>query len=193
MSVRYLYILVAIFVLAACGTTVNVDYDKQTNFQTLRTFTLMPTPETKTGDERLDSPLVDKRIREAIVVTLSQRGYREVKDNPDFAVAYQLGVRKEIDSTRTSMTVGVGTYHRHSAIGMTYGYPGYVESYERGILTIDVLKGRDKKLVWRGSSGRRLYDGRTPERSTKEINAVVKEILDKFPPGINKTTRSGSY
>jgi hypothetical protein len=84
------------------------------------------------------------------------------------------------------MTVGVGTYGRHSAIGMTYGYPGYVESYERGILTIDMLQGTDKKLVWRGSSGRRLYDGRTPEKSTKEINAVVKEIIDKFPPGKKK-------
>ena len=69
---------------------------------------------------------------------------------------------------------------------MTYGYPGYVESYERGILTIDVLNGSDKKLVWRGSSGRRLYNGFSPEQSTKVINAVVKEILDKFPPGSKK-------
>jgi hypothetical protein len=176
----------AIFLLAGCGTTVNVDYDKEANFQALRTFTLVPPLETKTGDERLDSPLVENRIRDAIVATLSQRGYQEVKDNPDFAIAYQLGVRQELDSSRSSMTVGVGGFYPHSAIGMTYGYPGYVESYERGILTIDVLKGSDKRLVWRGSSGRRLYDGRTPEKSEKEINEVVKEILDKFPPGNKK-------
>jgi hypothetical protein len=186
MSIRHLFISLTVSIFAACGTTVNVDYDKQTDFQVLRTFTLMSTPETKTGDERLDSPLVDKRIRDAIVATLSQRGYREVKDNPDFAVAYQMGVRQEMDSSRASMTVGVGGFYPHSAIGMSYGYPGYVESYERGILTIDILKGSDKKLVWRGSSGRRLYDGRTPEKSTKEINAVVQEILDKFPPGNKK-------
>ena len=186
MLIRSLLIMGTILLLAGCGAMVNVDYDQQANFQALRTFTLIPTPETKTGDERLDSPLVDKRIREAIVATLLQRGYREVKDNPDFAVAYQLGIRKETDSQRTSMTVGVGTYYPHSAIGMTYGYPGYVESYERGILTIDVLNGSDKKLVWRGSSGRRLYNGFSPEQSTKVINAVVKEILDKFPPGSKK-------
>ena len=115
-----------------------------------------------------------------------------MKENPDFAVAYQLGVQKDVDSRSTSMAVGSGNYYydgsywRQSAIGMTYGYPGYVESYERGILTIDVLKGGDKKLVWRGSSGRRLYDGLTPEQSTKEINTVVKEIFDKFPPGNKK-------
>ena len=57
--------------LAGCGAMVNVDYDQQANFQALRTFTLMPTPVTKTGDERLDSPLVDQRIREAIVAWLS--------------------------------------------------------------------------------------------------------------------------
>ena len=144
-----LFLLGTILLLAGCGTTVNVDYDKQANFQALRTFTLLPTPETKTGDERLDSPLVDKRIRNAIITNLNARGYREVKDNPDFAVAYQLGVRQEIDSSRASMTVGVGTYHRHSAIGMAYGYPGYVESYERGILTIDVLKGSERN--WCGA------------------------------------------
>jgi len=97
-----------------------------------------------------------------------------------------LGVRKEIDSSRTSMTVGVGTYGRRSAVGMTYGHPGYVESYQRGILTIDMLQDSDKKLIWRGSSGRRLYDGSTPEKSDKQINAVVKEILDKFPPANKK-------
>jgi hypothetical protein len=186
MLIKRLSILVVISLLAGCGTTVNVDYDKQANFQALRTFTLMPTPETKTGDERLDSPLVDKRIRDAIVATLAQRGFRQVKANPDFAVAYQLGVRQELDSSRASMTVGVGGFYPHSAIGMTYGYPGYVESYERGILTIDILQGSDKKLIWRGSSGRRLYDGRTPEKSTKEVNAVVQEIFDKFPPGYKK-------
>lgn len=190
---RHLFILTSTLLLAGCGTTVNVDYDEQANFQALRAFTMMPSPETKTGDPRLDSPLVDKRIREAIVANLTVRGYREVNDNPDFAVAYQLGVRQELDSSRASMTVGVGGFYPHSAIGMTYGYPGYVESYERGILTIDVLKGSDRKLVWRGSSGRRLYDGSTPEKSDKEINAVVKEILDKFPPGNKKTTRSGAY
>ena len=186
MKQRNLFFLFLISFLTACGTTVNVDYDKQENFQVLRTFTLLPSPETKTGDTRLDSPLVDKRIREAIVAYLTARGYRELKEKPDFAVAYQLGVRQELDSSRASMTVGVGGFYPHSAIGMTYGYPGYVESYERGILTIDVLKGTDKKLVWRGSSGRRLYDGSTPEKSDKEINAVVQEILDKFPPGNKK-------
>ena len=186
MTIRYLIILFAVAVMTACGTTVNVDYDKQTNFVSLKSFTLMPSPEIKTGDERLDSPLVDNRIRKAILATLIARGYQQVDTNADFAVVYQLGVRKEIDSSRASMTVGVGTYGRRSAVGMTYGHPGYVESYERGILTIDVLQVSDKKLVWRGSSGRRLYDGRTPEKSDKEINAVVKEILDKFPPGNRK-------
>ena len=186
MKQRNLFILFIISFLTACGTTVNVDYDKQTNFTNLNSFTLMPSPEIKTGDERLDSPLVDQRVRNAIQATLQARGFLQVKSNADFAVAYQLGVRKEIDSSRASMTVGVGTYGRRSAVGMTYSHPGYVESYERGILTIDVLKGSDNKLVWRGSSGRRLYDGSTPEKSDKEINAVVKEILDKFPPGNKK-------
>ena len=186
MKQRNLLFLVLISFLMGCGTTVNVDYDKQTNFSKLNSFTLLPSPELKTGDERLDSPLVDQRVRQAILATLKARGYQQVESNADFAVAYQLGVRKEIDSSRASMTVGVGTYGRRSAVGMTYGHPGYVESYERGILTIDVLKGSDKRLVWRGSSGRRLYDGRTPEKSEKEINAVVKEILDKFPPGKKK-------
>ena len=186
MILRYLFILVVFLSVTACGTTVNVDYDKQTNFNSLKSFTLLPSSEIKTGDERLDSPLVDQRVRKAITSTLQTRGFKQVKTNADFAVAYQLGVRKEIDSSRASMSVGVGTYGRRSAVGMTYGHPGYVESYERGILTIDVLQGSDKKLVWRGSSGRRLYDGSTPEKSDKEINAVVKEILDKFPPGSKK-------
>ena len=74
MILRYLFILVVFLLVTACGTTVNVDYDKQTNFNSLKSFTLMPSSEIKTGDERLDSPLVDQRIRKAILATLKMRG-----------------------------------------------------------------------------------------------------------------------
>jgi len=94
MKQRNVFILFLISLLTACGTTVNVDYDKQVNFASLKNFTLLPSPEIKTGDERLDSPLVDQRIRKAILATLIARGYPQVDSNADFSVAYQLGVRQ---------------------------------------------------------------------------------------------------
>lgn len=52
----------------------------------------------KTGNEWIGSLLVDQRIRNAIVVTLNAWVHKVVKDNPDFSVAYQLGIRNRFNA-----------------------------------------------------------------------------------------------
>jgi hypothetical protein len=170
--------------LINCGTSVNLDYDEKMNFKGMQTFGLMAPPQEKSGDVRLDTRLVDNRIRQAIESILMAKGCRKVETNADFEVAYQLSVKHQIEGSSSGISIGVGTYSPGSVFGMRYGNPAYdVESYDEGILTIDVLSGPDRHLIWRGSRGRRLYDGSTPEKMTRYINKLVAEILQHFPPG----------
>jgi len=184
MFFRNLFGLLTTLLLISCVTSVNLDYDEQMNFKGMQTFGLLAPPQEKSGDVRLDTPLVDNRIRQAIESTLMAKGYRKVEANADFEVAYQLSVKHRVEGGSSGISIGVGTYSPDSVFGMRYGYPAYdVKSYEEGILTIDVLSGLDRHLVWRGSRGRRLYDGSTPEKMTQYINKLVAEILQHFPPG----------
>jgi hypothetical protein len=187
MFLRNLFGLIIILLLISCVNSVNLDYDELINFKGMQTFRLLDPPQKKSGDVRLDTPLVDKRIRQAIEHTLIAKDCRKVETGADFEVAYQLSVKHRVEGGSSGISLGVGTYSPGSVFGMRYGYPVYdVKSYEEGVLTIDILSGPDRQLIWRGSRGRRLYDGSTPEKMTKYINKLVDEILQHFPPGPSK-------
>ena len=176
------WLLVGLLV-TGCGTTVNVDYDETTDFSALRSFSLKTVPQKATDDPRLDSALVQQRITSAIERNLLSKGFIKKDKQADFQVVYWFDVKQEIETRGSSVHIGVGTFSRHTAVGFGYGFPASdVQSYDRGVLTIDMIDSKTNKLLWRGSSGRRLYDGSTPEESKKIINEIVAEIIELFPP-----------
>lgn len=178
------WLLCLVGLLAGCASSVNVDYDRQADFSRLKTFALLEASQIKTGDPRLDSPLVEQRIRKAIVAQLRARGFVPDERQPDFLVRYDIRVKQEIEGDSSGITIGFGSFSSHSAIGLSYGFPGYeVESYDRAVLVIDMLDAASRRLLWRGSYGERLYDGLTPEKMDATINTTVNEILSHFPPG----------
>ena len=182
---RAFRLLPLILLVVACSTPVTVDYDDAVDFGRLRTFAQLPPPPTRTGDPRIDNPLLVKRIQAALRETLLARGYREVSQAPDFYVSFQLGLKQGVESSG-GVTFGFGTHVGHGGIGMAYGYPGYdVATYEEGMLTVDILRGTDKTLIWRGTATRRLSasDSKRPEEARREIRRIVETILDRFPPG----------
>jgi len=173
--------------LTTCATTTNVDYDEKYDFSSIHSIKIVDPKLQATGDTRLDNPLMINRIRDAIKNTLRIRGYTLVSDNGDINLVYQLSKRSGVESASSGITFGYGTFGSHGGIGMAYGYPGYdVQSYDEGVLTIDMINAKDNFLVWRGSSSRRLYNGNTPKKSKKVVNALVAEILSRFPPRTGK-------
>lgn len=69
---------------------------------------------------------------------------------------------------REGVSVGFGTFNRHFAVDIGYGFPAYVvDTCDEGVLSVDVPEVVDNTLLWCGSSSRRLVDGVTPESVTK--------------------------
>jgi len=176
---RNLFALGALLlVTAACApVSVSVDFDPEEDFTQFQTFSWVPMRQQKTGDYRLDSPLLDKRIREAVEMQLMARGYTQVEDRlPDFYVAYHLAVEDKLD---------VYTVNRYYGdFYWTYSIPETrVHQYEQGTLVIDIADARENELVWRGIGVGVVRQHSTPEQSTEDVNAAVGEILKRFPPG----------
>ena len=69
---------------------VAIDYAKDMDFQSVKTFQYVPPKET--GSE---SPLMAKRIVELLEGKLTDRGLRETKENPDLYVTYHLTTEQE--------------------------------------------------------------------------------------------------
>lgn len=181
---RYYLLLLVPFFIVSCASTVNVDYDQTYNFATVKTFSLQSKPAKISDDPRLNSPMMQQRMVSAIQAGFQAKGLRSDDKAPDVRITYRIDVKQEIESDRTRVSMGIGTYGRHVGVGVGYGFPASdVESYDSMVMTIDMTVPQTGKLIWRGSDSRRLYTGSTPESNTKLVNELVENILKKYPPG----------
>lgn len=171
--------LILLAALACATVHVTHDYDPAIDFSKYRSYTWLLDPPGPTGRPRLDSPLVQERIRKAIDEGLARKGYTQAAQSPDFLVRYDLTAQSKIDV----MTYDTGFYGRY---GYRVGFPETtVRQYDEGSLIIDVVDDHAKKVVWRGIAQGRLRGANTPPdpaEMQERIDEVVNEVLAKFPP-----------
>ena len=176
-AIRLVPLLVLGFALACSSLRVNVDFDPEEDFGAYRTYTWFPREQRQQGDYRVDNPLIDARIRDAVDRELAAKGYRKLQDrNPDFYVAFYLSVEDKMDV----YTVNRG-YYDYWGYGVSIPETR-VRQYEEGTLVIDIADAREKELTWRGVGKGRLSRNPSPEQITAEVDSAVKQILARFPP-----------
>jgi hypothetical protein len=180
---RTLFLSVVSVMLAACATTTNVDYREGYDFSAIGSVQVARQAQSVSRDTRVNSPLVDARIRKAIVSQLAARGIAIVAGKADAMLVYQVDTRSSMESYGSGYWVGYGRYSSHSAAGIGYGFPAYdVESYDEIVITIDFIDVTENTMLWRGSDSERLYDGSTPETMDNMVNGLVEDILVNYPP-----------
>ena len=164
---RFIPILLILFVALAIpcyAQKVNVDYNKEFDFNSLKTYSWQKgTPAA--------NPLMEQRIVKAIEYNLAMKGFQQVESSPDFYVVSHASTKEELDITEWG-----------------YGRPrwGYsstvdVEKVLVGTLIVDILEAKDKQLVWRGVATDSASD--KPEKNEKKINKAAEKMFKKFPPG----------
>ncbi len=169
--------------VSGCASNVSVDYDRAIKFNEFKTYSLLPKSEASTADARLNSVLIDKRIASAIEKNLGEKGFQNHPEKPDFHVRYQINRQHEIAADNSGVSMAFGTGLGRSGFGVGYRVPSSgVESYEKGILTIDIIAAETEQLLWRGTSSRAMAEASTPDDIDRFFHILVKEILDKFPP-----------
>ncbi|HEY5656259.1 MAG TPA: DUF4136 domain-containing protein [Myxococcota bacterium] len=164
--------------LAGCSSIrVDTDFDPQVDFSALRSYAWLAESQPPTGDPRIDSDLLDARIRGAIDAQLAARGLQEAEASAaDFLVAYHVSLERKLD---------VQTLYR------SYGRAGWggggasetvVNDYEEGTLLVDFLRAGTGELLWRGSAETRLRQQRTPEARDAYVQKIVERLLGAYPP-----------
>ena len=174
--------LLGIFI-SCSGIEVSQDYDAAADFSSLKTFTWLMAKQKKTGDLRVDNPLLDLRIRKAVDSSLAKKGYKKIfQGTPDFYVSYKYGIFIKIDPERvhTGIGFGFGGSGSFGSIGFRTGSD--VRGYDEGMLVIDITDAENEKLLWRGTGTRRVSRHSDPDKTTKEVNENVDKILAQFPP-----------
>ena len=171
-AIRVILVLFFIGFTVSCATyDVKHDYDLQANFAEFKTFDWMQVPEKSDIDS-----LILQRVKNAVNAELKAKGLTLSSNNPDFLIAEHLGKNAKVRVSNW----GYGYRYRR------YGGGVSAHKYEEGVLILDFVDIKSKKLIWRGSATAVVTNVNTPEKSEKLINAAVKAILKKYPPSSSK-------
>lgn len=147
----------AVFALAGCATLqVQTDHDPEVSLTQFSTYDWVDHEAADSGDPALDSPLLQRHIRNAVEEELGKMGYRKVRsvipdavegeggpgrmgdrqvksDTPDLRIAYSVIAEQK---SRIDDAYGYGSY----GYGGPYGYSPY--SYRGGSFGFSYFGGR---------------------------------------------------
>lgn len=165
------------FVLLAGCTQIRVksDFNPQADFSRLNTYAWLPGLN-PTNDPRLDTKLLDNRVRAAVDRELAAKGFRKVADDSaSFYVAYHPYLMRGTQSVREP--VGPYTYRWWGGWGPTYTY-----QFDEGTLAVDVIDPRANELMWRGAASATIDPRASPKTRGERVDQAIHSVLEKFPP-----------
>jgi Domain of unknown function (DUF4136) len=146
------------------------------------------------------SSVVDLKIKDAAVASLSGKGLRLQTNNPDLLVTYTAKVGQGAKDVYYSPYYGGGFYPGWGGFGFGFGwgwgyrpyYYGYglpyayyggatvvdKEHYKEGTIIIDLIDTRTKKIVWRGFGVGEVH--RNPQKNIEDLPKVVDGIISQL-------------
>ncbi|WP_407314872.1 DUF4136 domain-containing protein [Pseudomonas sp. nanlin1] len=183
---RHLTVIALTLLIAACqARQASLDFDNSRDFAAYRNWAWAePALQYQPDDLRLRSDLTEQRVRQAISEQLDQRGLRPAAPGAraDLQVRAYLIVETRQQQVTTQYSPGFGNYW-----GGYWGSPIVNESrnvdYRVATLQVDLLDGKDGKLVWRSSVERIVDDNPgSPGERNAQIQGSVARIMANYPP-----------
>lgn len=172
-------LLATTILLSGCVSPTTVDYDRSAlaKFSNYKCFTIDSRENRSNYQDIVLSPIVDRRIEQAISRTLQDKGIQQNCTEPDFRVTFNTVTKTKTEIN--DLSVGPTPFRRRPY----YGYSHYsmleIDQYEEGTFIVDIIDNQSKELVWRGTYTKRLgWSAPTDE----EVQAIITEVLANFPP-----------
>lgn len=184
---RHLAVLSFALLLSACETArVNHDFDATRDFGAYRSWSWKePALQYRPDDPRIKSDLTEQRIRQSVSDLLDQRGLRMAAPGAKADVKVQTYLIVEDRQQLISTNYGGGPWGGPWGGGFWGGGMSETRNvdYKVSTLQIDLLDGKDGKLVWRGSSEQVLNTSQTnPAARDAAIRQTVAKVLEQYPP-----------
>ena len=171
---KWLVALMVTIVLASCGATVAVDYDKEIDFTQYKTYNYFPN--IKSGLNNLD----DNRIMYATDSLLLQKGFVK-SETPQLLINF---FSKEfLSNSRNTIGIGIGG-GGNVGFGVSGGIPigGKVINQT---LTIDFIDSDKDALIWQAVVNGELNEKANPQQKEDYYFGIIRKALKAFPPSKN--------
>jgi hypothetical protein len=175
---------IAFALITGCTNTSHIEKAPGTDLGKYKTYTWID------KDNQAKSHINDiaeQNVRTSVNQELQKNGWREVKNNPDLLVSYDVLVEKTVKQQSDPVYSQPYTRVYFNPYTRRYGtiyYPsqflGYDESnipVKEGTVTISLIDPKIDKTIWQGWSTNELDGGHI---TGKEIQKNVKSIFKKF-------------
>jgi hypothetical protein len=150
---------------------VRVNFDPEAHFARYKTYRLVHS----TGAQSAPLLFPDQLIAGFVEERLAARGLKRVTPGADLLISYRFVVAEY--PRKINLSDGVGP------TGLGWGdttYTALVRPIQEGTLVIDMVDARKNHIVFEGISS--LTVSSSPQKNTKKLAGIVREILESFPP-----------
>lgn len=173
------FIMIVAFLTSCSSVRVASDYDRETNFDSYKTFAFF-----KPGIDKAEINDIDKRrILKAIEAELLAKGMTK-SENPDMLVSIFTKANQRVDIYNNTWGFGGWGWGGFGGWGWGWG-PGFnnnnVSVRTEGMLFIDFIDTKKKELVWQGSGTGYLVT-KNVEKKEARIKEFVNKTMEQFPP-----------
>ncbi len=172
MNVIRLTVLALLVGLTACapkGIDVRTKFGPDNDFSKYKTWNWVPMDQWRTGDARIDDPIVKDTIERAIRDEMYDAGFARVDENPDMIVSYTVGISRERDedgfNDKTDQWAPKNTF-------------------EKGALTILIFETETGGALFGGVAEAEIDNRATRASREKRLRSAVAEIIKALKKGM---------
>ena len=176
---------IAAVIFAGCGTTAHIEKDKTADFNRYKTYTWVPKEDQKVMNHSND--IVESNIRASVDEQLQKNGFKQVQNNADLLLSYDLMVEKTTRQqsdpvysqpySRVYYNPYSGRYRSIYFPSQFIGYENSTIPLKEGTVTISMIDSKTDKTIWQGWTTDELNGSHLTSR---EIEKNVKSIFKKF-------------
>ena len=166
----FIYTLLGLIPACMLAASVKTDYSHEADFSKYHTYSWIKV--------QVQNPLWNERIKNAIDMQLTSKGWTQVPSGGDTDVAAYGGAHNQ-QSLQTWYN-GFGGGWRYGGFGRSGMSTTTVQNTPIGALMVDIFDGSSKNLIFRGTANDVLSDN--PEKNEKKLKKNVENMFKKFPP-----------
>ena len=180
-------VVAAVLFAAGCSTPVYVQKDESVNLNNYRTYMWVDTRASENDNTARSAAYADISVHNSVNGELRAMGWREVTDNPDALISYDILVERSTEQrsdpvysqpfTRSYYNRFTKRWNRIYYPSQFLGYQNYDVPVKEGTITISIMDARTDKNVWQGWTTESMNYTRLTD---DEISRSVRNIFNKF-------------
>lgn len=173
--------------LTSCSSPVHVQKDDNANLNNYKTYMWVDTRSGENDNTARAASYADISVHNAVNEALRNAGWREVNENPDALVSYDILVERTTERqsdavysqpfTRSYFNPRTRRWVSFYYPSQFLGYQTYEVPVKEGTITISIIDAQSDKAIWQGWTTENMNYSRFTD---DEIHRSVKNIFRKF-------------